>query len=37
VYWVKVKASAIYNPVFPWPGIPSSITISNSATMRSGS
>lgn len=37
VNWVKVKATANYSPLFPWPGIPSSITISNSATMRSGS
>ncbi len=37
VYWVKVSASATYTPVFPWPGIPASINIAQTATMRSGS
>jgi Flp pilus assembly protein TadG len=37
VYYVTVKASAPYRPLFPWPGIPTSIPLSNSATMRSGS
>jgi Flp pilus assembly protein TadG len=37
VYYVTVRASAPYRPLFPWPGIPASIPLSNSATMRSGS
>ena len=36
VYKVTVTASANYTPLFPWPGIPSSIPLSSSATMRSG-
>lgn len=36
VYKVTVTASTSYAPLFPWPGIPSSIAISSSATMRSG-
>lgn len=35
VYWVKVTTSATYNPVFPWPRIPSSLTLSQTAVMRS--
>ena len=34
VYWVKVTASTTYHPVFPWPGIPSSMSIANTATLR---
>lgn len=34
VYWVKVTASATYSPVFPWPHIPSSISLSQTAVMR---
>lgn len=37
VYWVTVRTSVTYKPIFPWPGIPSTITLANSATMRSGS
>lgn len=37
VYYVTVTATATYTPLFPWPGIPSSITLSRSTTMRSGS
>jgi Flp pilus assembly protein TadG len=37
VYPVTVKVSATYTPWFPWPRIPSSILLSNSATMRAGS
>lgn len=37
VYYVTATASAPYSPLFPWPGIPASIPLSNSATMRSGS
>lgn len=36
VYRVNVTVSATYKPWFPWPGIPSSMQISNSASMRSG-
>lgn len=36
VYKVTVTASAGYTPLFPWPGIPTSIALSSSATMRSG-
>jgi Flp pilus assembly protein TadG len=36
VYKVTVTASANYTPLFPWPGIPTSIALSSSATMRSG-
>ncbi len=35
VYWVKVKVSATYKTWFPWPGIPSSMTLSRTAVMRS--
>ena len=37
VYPVTVKVTAPYTPWFPWPRIPASITLSNSATMRAGS
>ncbi|MGA8043023.1 MAG: pilus assembly protein, partial [Terracidiphilus sp.] len=36
VYRVTVSVSASYKPMIPWPGIPSSMTLTNSATMRSG-
>lgn len=36
VYRVNVSVSATYKPWFPWPGIPSSIKLANSAAMRSG-
>lgn len=36
VYKITVTASAGYTPLFPWPGIPTSIALSSSATMRSG-
>jgi Flp pilus assembly protein TadG len=36
VYRVTVDVSATYTPQFPWPGIPSSIPLSSSATMRGG-
>lgn len=35
VYWVKVSASANYTPVFPWPHIPSSLSLSQTAVLRS--
>lgn len=35
VYRVTVNVSATYSPWFPWPKIPSSISLSSSATMRS--
>jgi hypothetical protein len=31
-----VTVSATYTPLFPWPGIPSSMSFSSSAAMRSG-
>lgn len=37
VYYVQVRASAPYSPILPWPGIPSSLTLADTATMRSGS
>ncbi|HTX75834.1 MAG TPA: TadE/TadG family type IV pilus assembly protein [Terracidiphilus sp.] len=37
VYWISVTASTTYSPVFPWPHIPSSMTLSQTATMRSQS
>ncbi len=35
VYRVTVSVSATYSPWFPWPKLPSSISLSSSATMRS--
>lgn len=35
VYRVTVRVSATYTPWFPWPKVPSSISLSSSATMRS--
>lgn len=35
VYRVNVTVTATYTPLFPWPGIPSSISLSGSAAMRS--
>lgn len=35
VYVVKETVSATYRPWFPWPGIPSSMVLSRSASMRS--
>lgn len=37
VYYVKVTATASYKPLFPWPGIPATIPMSKTVTMRSGS
>jgi Flp pilus assembly protein TadG len=36
VYRVNVTVTGTYTPLFPWPGIPSSMSFSNSASMRSG-
>jgi Flp pilus assembly protein TadG len=36
VYSVKVTVSASYRTLFPWPGLPTTMPITNSATMRSG-
>jgi Flp pilus assembly protein TadG len=36
VYRVKVTVSATYKPMFPWPGVPSTIKLTNTASMRSG-
>jgi Flp pilus assembly protein TadG len=35
VYWVSVTASSTYSPVFPWPHIPSSISLQQTVLMRS--
>lgn len=35
VYRVNVTVTTTYSPLFPWPKIPSSISLSNSASMRS--
>jgi len=35
VYLVKVTVTGTYRPLIPWPGIPSSISFSSSASMRS--
>jgi Flp pilus assembly protein TadG len=34
VYRVNVTVTGTYTPIFPWPKIPSSMTLSNSASMR---
>jgi Flp pilus assembly protein TadG len=34
VYYVTVTASSDFKPIMPWPGIPSSLTLSSSSTMR---
>jgi Flp pilus assembly protein TadG len=34
VYRVKVKAQSVYTTLIPWPGIGSSFTLSNTATIR---
>jgi Flp pilus assembly protein TadG len=36
VYLVKVTATATYKSWFPWPGLPPTFSMSNSASMRSG-
>ena len=35
VYRVSVTVSATYSPLFPWPGVPSSVTLTSTAVMRS--
>jgi len=35
VYRVNVTVQGAYTPIFPWPGIPSSMSITSSASMRS--
>jgi Flp pilus assembly protein TadG len=35
VYLVNVTVTATYSPLFPWPKIPSSMSFSSSASMRS--
>jgi Flp pilus assembly protein TadG len=35
VYRVNVTVTGTYTPLFPWPGVPSSIALSSSASMRS--
>lgn len=34
VHWVDVKTTATYRPLFPYPGIPSSIPLQAQAVMR---
>ena len=34
VHRVQVKTKAVHTPLVPWPGIPSSITLTGEATMR---
>jgi len=34
VYRVNVTVTGTYKPIFPWPGIPSSMSFSSSASMR---
>jgi Flp pilus assembly protein TadG len=34
VYYVTVTASSQFKPLVPWPGIPSSFSLSSSSTMR---
>jgi Flp pilus assembly protein TadG len=34
VYRVKVTTQAVYTPLMPWTGIPSTFTFSNTATIR---
>jgi Flp pilus assembly protein TadG len=36
VYVVSLTVSASYSPLFPWPKIPSSLSLSSTAKMRSG-
>lgn len=36
VNYVQVTTSATYKPMFPWPGIPSSISLAGSTTLRAG-
>ena len=36
VNYVQVTTSATYKPMFPWPGIPSSIAMQGSAKLRAG-
>lgn len=35
VYYVSVTAKATYSALLPWPGVPSSINLSNTVEMRS--
>jgi Flp pilus assembly protein TadG len=36
VNYVQVTTTATYKPIFPWPGIPSSLTMTGSARLRAG-
>jgi Flp pilus assembly protein TadG len=36
VNYVQVTTSATYKPMFPWPGIPSSLALQGSAKLRAG-
>jgi len=36
VYRVNVTVTSTYSTLFPWPGVPSSMSLSSSASVRSG-
>lgn len=36
VYYVTVTANAAFQPILPWPGVPSSFNLSSTVTMRGG-
>jgi len=36
VYRVNVTVTGTYSPLIPWPGVPSSMSLTGSASMRSG-
>lgn len=36
VHYVQVNTSATYKPLFPWPGIPASLTLQGMARLRAG-
>lgn len=36
VYYVTVQANAAFKPLLPWPGVPSSFSLSSTVTMRGG-
>lgn len=36
VYRVNVTVTGTYSPLIPWPGVPSSMSLTGSAAMRSG-
>lgn len=36
VYRINVAVTGTYSPLIPWPGVPSSMSLTSSASMRSG-